>query len=122
MARRSTRDMILDVAARLFATTGLRQTTIEAIATEAGRGRRTVYMYFANKAEIYEAVVQREIRSIIKPLHDVVSSGDDFETILDSMEIPVVFINIPSPLPLSTTLVSPVTISTPAALAALLID
>ena len=82
MARRSTRDMILDVAARLFATKGLRQTTIEAIATEAGRGRRTVYMYFANKAEIYEAVVQREIRSIIKPLHDVVSSGDDFETIL----------------------------------------
>lgn len=82
MARRSTRDMILDVAARLFATTGLRRTTIETIATEAGRGRRTVYMYFANKAEIYEAVVEREIRSLTRPLHDVVSSGDDFETTL----------------------------------------
>lgn len=82
MTRRSTRDMILDVAARLFATTGLRRTTIETIATEAGRGRRTVYMYFANKAEIYEAVVEREIRSITKPLLDVVSSGDDFETTL----------------------------------------
>ena len=80
MARKSTRDVILDVAARLFATTGLRRTTMETIATEAGRGRRTVYMYFANKAEIYQAVVEREIENIIVPLRDVVSSGDDFET------------------------------------------
>lgn len=52
---------------------------METIATEAGRGRRTVYMYFANKAEIYEAVVEREIKGLIRPLHDVVSSGDDFK-------------------------------------------
>ena len=82
MTRRSTRDIILDVAARLFATTGLRRTTIETIAAEAGRGRRTIYMYFGNKAEIYEAVVEREIRNITGPLRDVVSSGSDFETIL----------------------------------------
>jgi AcrR family transcriptional regulator len=77
MARRSTRDMILDVAVRLFATAGLRRTTMETIAKEAGRGRRTIYMYFGNKAEIYEAVVEREIGSITGPLRDVVSSGYD---------------------------------------------
>ena len=82
MVRRSTRDMILDVAVRLFATTGLRRTTMETIATEAGRGRRTVYMYFGNKAEIYEAVVEREIKRITAPLRDVVSAGDDFEATL----------------------------------------
>jgi AcrR family transcriptional regulator len=82
MARKSTRDMFLDVATRLFATIGLRRTTMETIASEAGRGRRTLYMYFGNKAEIYEAVVEREIRSITGPLRDIVSSGDDFEAIL----------------------------------------
>ena len=52
--------MIIDVAARLFATVGLRRTTMETIAAAAGRGRRTVYMYFRNKAQIYDAVVEKE--------------------------------------------------------------
>jgi AcrR family transcriptional regulator len=74
--------MIIDVAARLFATKGLRQTTMESIAAEANRGRRTVYMYFGNKADIYEAVVQREISRITDPLREVVRSECDFETII----------------------------------------
>jgi len=74
--------MIIDVAARLFATKGLRQTTMESIAAEASRGRRTVYMYFGNKADIYEAVVQREISRITDPLREVVRSECDFETML----------------------------------------
>jgi AcrR family transcriptional regulator len=41
---------------------------METIAAAAGRGRRTVYMYFSNKAEIYEAVVESEIRGITVPL------------------------------------------------------
>lgn len=82
MARKSTRNMIIDVAAGLFATKGLRRTTMESIAAEAGRGRRTVYMYFGNKAEIYEAVVQSEISRITDPLREVVRSECDFETML----------------------------------------
>jgi AcrR family transcriptional regulator len=74
--------MIIDVAAGLFATKGLRRTTMESIAAEAGRGRRTVYMYFSNKADIYEAVVQREMGRIIDPLREVVRSDCDFETML----------------------------------------
>lgn len=74
--------MIIDVAARLFATKGLRLTTMESIAAEASRGRRTVYMYFGNKADIYEAVVQREISRITDPLREVVRSDYDFETML----------------------------------------
>ena len=82
MARRSTRDMIIDVAAGLFATTGLRRTTMETIAAAAGRGRRTVYMYFGNKAEIYDAVVEREIMLITGPLSDLVSSAEQFEDVI----------------------------------------
>ncbi len=82
MARRSTRDMIIDVAADLFATIGLRRTTMETIAAAAGRGRRTIYMYFKNKAGIYDAVVEREIRLITAPLIDLVTSGERFEVVI----------------------------------------
>jgi len=74
--------MIIGVAAGLFATVGLRRTTMETIAATAGRGRRTIYMYFSNKAEIYDAVVDREIRFITGPLRELVSSAQVFEAVL----------------------------------------
>ena len=74
--------MIIGVAAGLFATAGLRRTTMETIASTAGRGRRTIYMYFSNKAEIYDAVVEREIRQITVPLRDLVSSVKVFDSVL----------------------------------------
>lgn len=74
--------MIIGVAAGMFATVGLRRTTMETIASAAGRGRRTIYMYFSNKAEIYDAVVEREIRQITGPLLDLVSSVKEFEAVL----------------------------------------
>ncbi len=82
MTRRSTRDMIVDVAAGLFGTVGLRRTTMETIAVAAGRGRRTVYMYFRNKAEIYDAVVENEIKKIIVPLDALVQSTEDPVTLI----------------------------------------
>lgn len=84
MARRSTRDLIIDVAAGLFASMGLGRTTMETIAAAAGRGRRTVYMYFRNKAEIYEAVIEMEISQITAPLGNLTRSGAPLETILQS--------------------------------------
>lgn len=74
--------MIIDVAAGLFATVGLRRTTMESIAAAAGRGRRTVYMYFRNKAEIYDAVVEMEIRQITSPLGILALSGEPLKVIL----------------------------------------
>ena len=74
--------MIVDVAAGLFATIGLRRTTMETIAAAAGRGRRTVYMYFKNKAEIYDAVVEMEIKKITGPLGSLVRSDDPLSVTL----------------------------------------
>ncbi|MCU0457664.1 MAG: TetR/AcrR family transcriptional regulator [Bacteroidales bacterium] len=82
MTRKGTREMIIEVAAGLFATVGLRRTTMESIAAAAGRGRRTVYMYFRNKAEIYDAVVEMEIRHITGPLGILARSGEPLEVIL----------------------------------------
>ncbi|NLE34495.1 MAG: TetR/AcrR family transcriptional regulator [Bacteroidales bacterium] len=82
MTKRGTREMIVDVAAGLFATVGLRRTTMETIASAAGRGRRTVYMYFRNKAEIYDAVVEMEIKKITGPLSSLVRSDEPLSVIL----------------------------------------
>ncbi len=84
MARKSTREMIIGVASGLFGTVGLRRTTMETIAAAAGRGRRTVYMYFSNKAEIYEAVVEGELNRIINPLRELAASEGPFGQVLQN--------------------------------------
>lgn len=74
--------MIVDVAAGLFASVGLRRVTMESIAAAAGRGRRTIYMYFRNKAEIYDAVVEMEIRRITEPLKAIALADLSLEKML----------------------------------------
>ena len=74
--------MIIDVAAGLFATVGLRSTSMETIAAAAGRGRRTVYMYFRNKAQIYDAVFEKEIKQISVPLSLLARSDEEPGTVL----------------------------------------
>ncbi|MCB9029306.1 MAG: helix-turn-helix transcriptional regulator [Bacteroidales bacterium] len=68
MTKRGTREMIVDVAAGLFATVGLRRTTMETQQRQPAVAGGTVYMYFKNKAEIYDAVVDMEIKKITGPL------------------------------------------------------
>lgn len=47
---------------------------MEVIASAAGRGRRTVYMYFRDKTEIYNAVVDGEIEHILDSLREILSN------------------------------------------------
>lgn len=82
MKGESTRNLIIDVATELFAVNGVRATTMEAIASAAGRGRRTVYMYFSDKAEIYNVVVDREILGICKTLKEVLLKAGRPEEVL----------------------------------------
>ena len=44
-----TKDILIDVARRLFAKNGLEGTTMNDIAVESNRGRRTLYTYFKSK-------------------------------------------------------------------------
>ena len=56
------RDAVLDAARRQFLAEGLRRTSVESIAREAGVSRPTIYAHFADKAEIF--------RTIVTELHD----------------------------------------------------
>ncbi len=51
---------ILDAAAAVIIRLGYDKTTMSDIAQEAGASRRTVYMYYKGKEEIFEALLYRE--------------------------------------------------------------
>ncbi len=51
---------ILDAAAELFATRGIRRCSVEEIAERSGVGRTTVYRRFEHRNQIVEAVLARE--------------------------------------------------------------
>ena len=51
MSISKTRQRLVDVARQLFAKNGLENTTMNDIATQSGKGRRTLYTYFKSKEE-----------------------------------------------------------------------
>ncbi len=57
---------ILSIAKKLFAQHGLKKTTMEDIANALGKGKSTLYYYFPGKTEIFEAVVDEEMRNLLR--------------------------------------------------------
>ncbi|MDR2811146.1 MAG: TetR/AcrR family transcriptional regulator [Tannerellaceae bacterium] len=66
-----TRDMLVDVARQLFARMGVDNTTMNDIAQASRKGRRTLYTYFKNKNDIYQAVVETEMGKLYNMLLEV---------------------------------------------------
>lgn len=66
-----TREKLIDVARQLFAYKGVENTTMNDIATAAEKGRRTIYTYFKNKREIYNAVIEHESELLVSQLREV---------------------------------------------------
>ena len=58
------RGEIVEVASKLFQQYGLFKTTMEDIAKAAGKGKSTLYYYFTNKDEVFEAVVTKEVSEV----------------------------------------------------------
>lgn len=66
-----TRAALVDVARQLFAKNGFEDTSMNDIAKEANKGRRTLYTYFNSKEEIYYAVIQTELERLYEQMEDV---------------------------------------------------
>lgn len=66
-----TRDKLIDVARQLFARIGVENTTMNDIAMASDKGRRTLYTYFNNKTEIYNAVIESELKLLYSSLEAV---------------------------------------------------
>lgn len=69
-----TREKLIEVARQLFVHKGLENTTMNDIANASEKGRRTIYTYFKNKKEIYNAVLEHESDQMVLALKDVADS------------------------------------------------
>lgn len=70
-----TREKLIEVARQLFAHKGVENTTMNDIAAASDKGRRTIYTYFKNKREIYNAVIERESENLLENLREVECSN-----------------------------------------------
>lgn len=68
-----TRELIIDVARRLFAQQGIENTTIGDVATASNKSRRTIYTYFKSKEELLEASIESEMKKISSAMKKVAS-------------------------------------------------
>jgi AcrR family transcriptional regulator len=73
--KEKTRCNILNVAKRLFANNGIGKTTMMDVARASGLGRRTLYMYYKTRDDLYCAVVKSEIELIINRLQEVMKTN-----------------------------------------------
>lgn len=59
-----TREIIIRKAHELFVQKGIDKTSMADIAEAAHKGRRTIYIYFRNKKELYYAIIERELEKV----------------------------------------------------------
>lgn len=81
---------ILDAALSLYLEFGLRRTTMDDVARQAGIGRVTVYRHYADKNALFQAVVLRECwRSIHEIEARLAAIADPEERIVESFVLVV---------------------------------
>jgi len=69
------RDQIVETASRIFSKYGFRKTTMDEIARVMGKGKSSIYYYFKNKEEIYEAVIDHETEILRRELIKAISQA-----------------------------------------------
>lgn len=70
--QQDTKDKILDAAVKEFAENGFHQTSVSAIAKEAGLGKGTLYWHFSSKDELFIEIIKREGEKSLKIVEDIV--------------------------------------------------
>jgi len=68
------RTAILEASRDLFARFGYKKTTMEDIAMALRKGKSSLYYYFKNKEEIFQAVIEMESELLYSQLEEVVKS------------------------------------------------
>lgn len=71
------REQLIQVARLVFARYGFRKTTLDDIASEAHRGKSTIYYYFKSKDEIFKAVIDCEAEIRAKSIEDHINKTED---------------------------------------------
>jgi AcrR family transcriptional regulator len=80
---KSRRDAFLDSARELFFTTGYRGTTMQQIAEHAGYSKRTVYLDYLNKDELFITVCEEGGRLLLEQLKEIPGDRLPVETYMN---------------------------------------
>lgn len=64
MEKEEVRAEILNQAQELFRQYGLKKTTMDEIANAAGKAKATLYHYFRSKEEVFEAMLDKEMKNL----------------------------------------------------------
>ena len=75
LGMQKTKLLLIDSARKVFARIGVQHATMNDIAEESGKGRRTLYTYFKSKEDVYNAVVEQELDTLISKLESVMNSA-----------------------------------------------
>jgi AcrR family transcriptional regulator len=73
----TTREILINAARKLFGQIGISNTTINDVALESQKGRRTVYTYFKNKNELLDAVIEAEMQVVVSSLEQIMKQNLD---------------------------------------------
>src|SRR4051812_8954362 len=76
------RKQIIDGARRVFIEMGFDAASMNDITREAGVSKGTIYVYFANKEELFEALIEEERCSIFNDLYQALEQGGEFRETL----------------------------------------
>ncbi len=67
------KDEIINQAQILFKQYGLKKTTMDEIAVASGKAKSTLYHYFKSKEEVFDDVINKELKSLRKCVSDSVA-------------------------------------------------
>lgn len=80
--RQVKRDCILDAATRLFLEHGYGKVSMDAVASDAGVSKQTVYAHFGAKDALFEEIVERNCAALFQPVADGDLPGDEPRDVL----------------------------------------
>lgn len=93
-------ELLLDVAAQVFAEVGYEKATTNAIAARAGTSPGSLYQFFQNKEAIAEALAARYVEQI-PATHDIAFDPDvaslPLDVLLDRVVDPLIGFNVANP-------------------------
>lgn len=90
--RQRRENAILEMAARLFAERGYRNTDLQVVADALQVGKGTIYRYFSSKQELFLAAVDRGLAQLAEQVDAVVATiADPLEQIIEAIHAYLAF-------------------------------
>lgn len=71
----NSKQQIIHAAGVIFERYGFKKTTMDDIAFAAGKGKSSLYYYFKNKEEVFEAVVAHEAENLVNEINTAIRNS-----------------------------------------------